>query len=78
MVKHIDKRWQDMKKAKNPIDKTLYPMSRICIDADVRTKQYIIDLPNITVRKYYSAACATARLSLLPAIYVLKSSATSH
>jgi hypothetical protein len=36
-------------KTKNPIDKTLCPMSRICIDADVRTKQYIIDLPNITV-----------------------------
>lgn len=49
MVKHIDKRWQDMKKAKNPIDKTLCQMSRICVDADVKTKQYIIDLPNITV-----------------------------
>jgi len=51
MVKNIGKpnRWQDMKKAKNPIDKTLCPMSRICVDADVKTKQYIIDLPNITV-----------------------------
>ena len=51
MVKHIDKpnRWQDMKKAKHPIDKTLCQMSRICVDADVKTKQYIIDLPNITV-----------------------------
>jgi hypothetical protein len=36
-------------KTKNPIDKTLYQMSRICVDADVKTKQYIIDLPNITV-----------------------------
>jgi hypothetical protein len=36
-------------KSKEPNRQNTMSNVRICVDADVKTKQYIIDLPNITV-----------------------------